>query len=48
MKRELSVDEESSVKVIMKELSGYTVEEAEAIIKTVAAKIKECAVVEGE
>lgn len=46
--RELSVDEETSVKSIMKELAGYTVEEAETIIRTVAAKIKECAIVEGE
>lgn len=46
--RELSVDEETSVKEIMKELAGYTVEEAEIIIRTVAAKIKECAIVEGE
>lgn len=46
--RELSVDEETSVKEIMKELAGYTVEQAETIIKTVAAKIKECAIVEGE
>lgn len=47
-KRELSEDEETSVKTIMKELTGYSVEEAETIIKTVAAKIKECAIVEGE
>lgn len=45
--RELSEDEETSVKNIIDELAGYTVEEAETIIKTVAAKIKECAIVEG-
>lgn len=48
MKRELSADEETSVKNIINELSGYTVEEAETIIKIVTAKIKECAVIEGE
>lgn len=46
--RELNGDEETSVQNIIKELAGYTVEQAETIIKTVAAKIKECAIVEGE
>ena len=48
MKRELNEDQENSIKNIMKELAGYTVEEAETIIKTVAAKIKEYAIIEGE
>lgn len=45
-KRELSVDEEISVKNIIKELCGYSVEEADFILKNVAAQIRECAIIE--
>lgn len=47
-KRELSEDEETSVKNIFKELAGYTIEEAETILKAVAAKIRESAIIEGD
>lgn len=45
-KRELTETEQASVANIIKELCGYSVEEAEFILRTVAAKIKEYAVIE--
>lgn len=45
-KREITEDEQQSIKAIFDELAGYTVEQAEAILKAVAAQIKERAVIE--
>ena len=46
MKRELTDDEQKSMEAIFEELAGYTVEQAEKILKAVAAQIKERAVIE--
>lgn len=45
-KRELSADESKTVSEILKSLAGYTVEQAEAILKQVASELKERAVIE--
>lgn len=46
MKRELSENETQSVKAIIHELCGYSIEEAELILKNVAAQIRAFAVIE--
>ena len=46
MKRELSENESQSVKAIFNELCGYSIEEAEFILKNVAAQIRERAIIE--
>ena len=46
MKRELTPDEEASVVRIIKELCGYSVEQAEAILKVVGGELKERAIIE--
>ena len=46
MKRELTDAQEKSIDTIVKELCGYSIDEAEIILKAVAAKIRECAVIE--
>lgn len=45
-KHELTDDEQKSIQAIFDELAGYTVEQAEAILKAVASQIKERAVIE--
>lgn len=44
-KRDLTVDEEVSANEILKTLCGYTVEQAEAILKFVGGQLKERAVI---
>ena len=46
MKRELTESQEKSIKAIVKELCGYSIDEVEMIMKAVATKIRECAVIE--
>ena len=48
MKRDLSVEETESEEAILKELAGYTVEQAEAILSAVKTDLKSRAVIEGE
>lgn len=45
-KRELTDSEQASVANIMQELCGYSIDEAEMILKAVAARIRECAIIE--
>lgn len=45
-KRELSIDEQESIDKIIEILTGYNLEQAEVILKAVAALIKERAVIE--
>lgn len=45
-KVELTDDEETTAEDILKTLAGYTVKQAEAILKEVAARLKERAVIE--
>lgn len=45
-KHEFTNDEQKSIQAIFDELAGYTVEQAEAILKAVASQIKERAVIE--
>ena len=45
-KRELNDNETASVKAIVFELCGYSIDEAEFILKTVAAQIRQCAIIE--
>lgn len=46
MKRELNNEEQQTLENILKELAGFTVEQSEAILRAVAAQIKERAVIE--
>ena len=45
-KRELNNEEQQTVENILKELAGFNVEQAETILRAVAAQIKERAVIE--
>lgn len=45
-KREISTEEQESIDEIIKILTGYNLEQAEVILKAVAALIKERAVIE--
>lgn len=45
-KRELTDSEQNSVDAIIQELCGYSIDEAEMILKIVAARIRECAIIE--
>lgn len=45
-KHEFTPDEEKSVDEILNSLAGYTVEQAEAILKQVTTEIKNRAVIE--
>lgn len=45
-KRELTDNEQDSVDAIIAELCGYSIDEAEMILKIVAARIRECAIIE--
>lgn len=45
-KRELDDNEKASVDIIIQELCGYSIDEAEMILKDVAAHIRECAIIE--
>lgn len=47
-KRELAENEKLSVDVIIQELCGYSIDEAEMILKVVASRIRECAIIEEE
>lgn len=46
MKRELTDAQENTIKMIVRELCGYSIDEAEMIMKAVAAKIRESAIIE--
>ena len=46
MKRELNTEEQSTADEMLKSLAGYTVEQAEAILKFVASQLKERAAIE--
>lgn len=46
MKRELPDGAEASVETILRELCGYSILEADLILKEVAAKIREYAIIE--
>ena len=45
-KREFTIDETKAVEEILKILAGFTVEQAEAILKAVGSELKERAVIE--
>lgn len=45
-KREISEDEYEAIEGILKTLAGFTVEQAEIILKVVAAELKTKAVIE--
>lgn len=45
-KREISIEEQESIDAIIKILAGYNLEQAEVILKAVAAEVKERAVIE--
>lgn len=46
MKIELESDEKTTAEEILKMLAGYTVKQAEMILKTVAGELKKRAVIE--
>lgn len=45
-KREFTDSEQDSVDEIIEELCGYSIDEAEAILKAVAVRIRQCAIIE--
>lgn len=45
-KRDLNTEEQEAVDNILKELAGFNVEQAEAILREVNAQLKERAVIE--
>lgn len=45
-KNELVESEKISVDAILSELCGYSIDEAERILKAVAAQIRKCAIIE--
>ena len=46
MKRELNTEEQQTADEMLKMLAGFTVEQAEAILKYVSSQLKERAVIE--
>lgn len=45
-KRELNLEERQTIENILKELTGFNVEQAEVILKEVSSQLKERAVIE--
>lgn len=48
MKRELSLEEQEVENKMFAELVGFNLEQAEAILKSLAARVKASAIIEGE
>lgn len=48
LKRELSLEEQEAEDKMFAELVGFNLEQAERILKSLAARVKESAIIEGE